>query len=469
MKLKPFSLQRKLFIITFGTILIFIIFAYLISNSMYEKLYVNYVRDNLKIQVSQVAGDYKGGELTDEFKEKVAWLNDKMTGGLVIVSKPEELNACLPHEVDYQSLISGSENEKLMSGQYVYRQGYEKTFRRELLAVIYPLLDKGELKGIIYSYVPLSSMSVITKSNSFVWIISMFLLAIVMFIALHRIINRIFKPLKEMEDAAIRVSLGDYSKVLPEGGDDEVGRLAKAFNLMSKAMKEEEERLKAFLSDVSHELRTPLSYVKGYTSAILEGIIRDRDEQIKYLRLIDRETSNIQVQLQDLLDLINMDSEMFVLKPVPVAFAQFIEDVMEAFESILSNKNITLHMDLDPDVIISGEERRLEQIIKNIVENAVRYTNAGGSLTIKLTKKDSTCTLLIEDTGMGISEEHLPKITERYYRVNKARTRFDGGSGLGLNIVSKLINLHHGTIRIESEVDVGTKVFLTFPLMEDNF
>ena len=164
-----------------------------------------------------------------------------------------------------------------------------------------------------------------------------------------------------------------------------------------------------------------------------------------------------------------MDSKTFVLKPAPVAFAQFIEDVMEAYEYTLSDKKIALYMDLDPDVIIKGEERRLEQIIVNIVDNAIRYTTEGGSLKIKLTKESGTCTLLVEDTGMGISEEHIHKITERFYRVNKARTRYDGGSGLGLSIVAKLINLHQGTIRFESEVDVGTKVFLTFPLMKDSF
>lgn len=124
-------------------------------------------------------------------------------------------------------------------------------------------------------------------------------------------------------------------------------------------------------------------------------------------------------------------------------------------------------MDLNADIIIYGDEVRLEQIIQNIIENALRYTEEGGTITITLTEKETTCLLTIEDTGRGISEEHLSKITERFYRVNKARSRFDGGTGIGLSIVEQLMKLHEGSMSIESELGKGTKVILEFPTIND--
>ncbi|MGM9922943.1 MAG: ATP-binding protein [Bacillus sp. (in: firmicutes)] len=467
MKIKIYNLQHKLWIFFFTIIIICFIFAYSLSNMFYDKLYVDYVKENLELQVEQLSRDYKGGELTDTFKKQVEWLNTKIHGEMFVVNNPKELSACLPFEIDYEALISEGDRQSLLSGKPVFKNGFEERFQREIVAVIYPLLDNGRLEGIIYSYVPLTSKNEFTKDFTHVWVVAALLFMVFMFFVSGKIINYMIKPLKEMKEAAMKVAKGDYSTVIENPGEDEIGSLAKAFNQMSKSIQEEDERKRDFLADISHELRTPLSYVKGYNQALLDGLVKDEESQRKYMKLIGRETSKLQNLVQDLLDLTKLESNTFVIYPNPVAFAQFIEDFMEKYESVFAHQKINLKMDLNADIIIYGDEVRLEQIIQNIIENALRYTEEGGTITITLTEKETTCLLTIEDTGRGISEEHLSKITERFYRVNKARSRFDGGTGIGLSIVEQLMKLHEGSMSIESELGKGTKVILEFPTIND--
>ncbi|MGN1401098.1 MAG: sensor histidine kinase [Bacillus sp. (in: firmicutes)] len=428
---------------------------------------MKYVKENLEIQSIEISSDYQGGEITKEYKEQVEWLNEKIYGEVFVVSNPKELSACLPFDIEYDSLITDRDREKLLQGQAVSKEGYVEQFDRDIVAVIYPLLDQGNLEGIVYSYLPLNSITEFTSNASYFWMITAIVFLILLTSIGVKLVNKLISPLKEMEVAALKVSQGDYSTVLDETGDNEISRLAKSFNQMSKAMQEEEERIKSFLADISHEIRTPLTYIKGFNQAMLDNIVKTDQERLKYLNLISRETKKLENLVKDLMDIMKYDSDVFQIQFSPIVFAQFIEEMMEKYEYMMKEKNLTLHLDLDPEVIINGDEQRLGQIIENIFENACRYTEFGGSITIRLKSEENTCLLDIEDTGIGIEEKHVVKLTERFYRVNKGRSRFDGGTGLGLSIADRLTKLHGGTMTINSKPNIGTRVRITFPLLED--
>lgn len=219
---------------------------------------------------------------------------------------------------------------------------------------------------------------------------------------------------------------------------------------------------------MAHELRTPLSYVKGYTHAILDGIVKN-DEERKYLQLISREALRLQRIVGDLLDLSKVDGDSFQICKTPIAFAQFIEDVLAKYEPIIKEKQLSLEYELDPDPIIDGDEGRMEQILHNIIDNAIQYTNQGGSIHITLIQQNEECELSISDTGTGIPKADLPYVMNRFYRVNKARSRFDGGSGLGLSIVKKMVEWQHGKIEIQSKEKIGTKVKIILPTIKEEW
>ncbi|MFJ7678297.1 sensor histidine kinase [Peribacillus sp. NPDC097198] len=463
------SLSIKIWVTIIAAIILSVLFAYSLSQYYYKNLYVKKIKTDLVNEASLLGVDYSGGEITEDFVEKVEWFNSKNDSEVFVVSNPRELSACLPFEIDYDTLISEEERQLLLAGQAVEKEGYEKRFDKNIVAAIIPLNDGDRLEGIIYTYIPVDSITDLLREFAAKWLGAVFLFLIVVIFFMTKWLKKLVKPIKEMEHAANRVSDGDYNIKLQVKSQDEIGSLAQAFNEMAQSIYLEEERKKEFLENVAHELRTPLSYVLGYTQAIKDGIVKDEEEKQKYLQLISRETQRLQKLLRDLMNLAKLDSEQSGLHSTPIAFAQFIEEVLVKYEPIMKERQIRLEVELDPDPIIMGDEGRVEQVLHNILDNAITYTETGGTIYLTLTQQKGVCELIIGDTGRGIPALDLPHVMERFYRVNKARSRFDGGSGLGLSIVKKLVEQQKGKITIESEEQIGTKVSIVLPTIVDEW
>ncbi|MGE7780051.1 sensor histidine kinase [Peribacillus sp. NPDC097264] len=463
------SLSIKIWVTIIAAIILSVLFAYSLSQYYYKNLYVKKIKTDLVNEASLLGVDYSGGEITEDFVEKVEWFNSKNDSEVFVVSNPRELSACLPFEIDYDTLISEEERQLLLAGQAVEKEGYEKRFDKNIVAAIIPLNDGDRLEGIIYTYIPVDSITDLLREFAAKWLGAVFLFLIVVIFLMTKWLKKLVKPIKEMEHAANRVSDGDYNIKLQVKSQDEIGSLAQAFNEMAQSIYLEEERKKEFLENVAHELRTPLSYVLGYTQAIKDGIVKDEEEKQKYLQLISRETQRLQKLLRDLMNLAKLDSEQIGLHSTPIAFAQFIEEVLVKYEPIMKERQIRLEVELDSDPIIMGDEGRVEQVLHNILDNAITYTENGGTIYLTLTQQKEECELIIGDTGRGIPASDIHHVMERFYRVNKARSRFDGGSGLGLSIVKKLVEQQKGKITIESEEQIGTKVSIVLPTIVDEW
>lgn len=463
MSFLPNTLSQKLWIFVTTTIIVTIGCSFLLSNYFYEKLYVENVRRSLLEEGNRLSAEYEGGPLSSDLIEKVEWYNTKNESEVFIVSNPKELSACLPYEIDYNSIIGPEERELLLNGHSVEKTGYEERFDRDVMAVIVPLNDSNRLEGIIYLYVPLAKITELTNDFSIFGLVAGVLFVILSIIVGTIFVRKITKPLEIMREAAEKVTAGDYSVRVPIFSKDEIGQLGNAFNLMSVSIQKEDEKKKEFLADVSHELRTPISYVKGYSEAILMGMVKSLTDQERYLQIIHREANRMERLVGDLLDLSRLDSEDFRLELRPLALAQLVEDCLQKYMPRLQEKGLNIIWKLDPDIIVDADEDRFEQVIQNIVDNSIHYTEEG-SITVLLSKHEKGCILSIKDTGVGIPKEDLQKVTQRFFRVNKARTRSDGGTGLGLAISNKLIHLHGGEITIESTVEKGTNISIILPI-----
>ncbi|MBN8200106.1 sensor histidine kinase [Bacillus sp. NTK034] len=465
MKFLTNSLAKKMWLTVTAAIIITILYSYFLSYLFYEKIYVENVRESLLTEGRSLSSEYKGGPLTEDLREKIDWYNAKSETEVFIVSNPRELSACLPFEIDYQTLISEEEREELLKGSTVEKLGYEKRFDRKIMGVIIPLLDDNRLQGIIYLYVPLAKISEITQDFAYLWFAAAMIFTVISIILGTMLVKKLTKPLLDMKDAADHVSKGYYDIHLEIDSKDEIGQLANAFNHMSSSIQKEDEKKKDFLANVSHELRTPISYVKGYSEALISEMAESEEDRQRYLQLILRESKRMERLVGDLLDLSKLESDEYKLEKMPLPLGQLIEDAIEKYKPILRDKNLDLQYCLDPEVIINGDEGRIEQIIQNIMDNSIRYT-AEGRIMIRLSQEIDKCIIEIEDTGIGISEEHLSKIKQRFYRVNKGRTRSDGGTGLGLAIAEKLVKLHQGELTVLSELNKGTTVRIVMPLFE---
>jgi two-component system phosphate regulon sensor histidine kinase PhoR len=235
------------------------------------------------------------------------------------------------------------------------------------------------------------------------------------------------------------------------------------------------ERMRSeFVANVSHELKTPIAAVKGFAETLLAGAMDDKEIAKQFLQIIFDESERLNRLIGDILELSKIESKRIPLHFSPVEMRSLVERSLHMMRAEALKKNITLEMQVEEDIYIEADEDRLRQILINLLQNGISYTPEGGRVRVNVeplhspTDRDNEyerVRLTISDSGIGIPKKDLPRIFERFYRVDKARSRISGGTGLGLSIVKHLVDLHKGTILVESEVGIGTKFLIDLPVI----
>lgn len=219
-----------------------------------------------------------------------------------------------------------------------------------------------------------------------------------------------------------------------------------------------------FVANVSHELRTPLTAIKGYLETVLDETMLESATHRRFLEVANSHAERMGRLINDLLNLSDIETGKVVLDPAPINLEAFVHDVSAMFEKDAAKKDVTLRNEIAPGLWVQADRDRLSQILVNLVDNAVKYTPKGGTVSFLAAKTDDNhIRIAVRDTGQGIPPNDLPRITERFYRVDKARARVEGGTGLGLAIVKHLVQLHGGTLHIESEYGKGTTIAFLLP------
>lgn len=228
------------------------------------------------------------------------------------------------------------------------------------------------------------------------------------------------------------------------------------FNDITELKKLEQIR-KDFVANVSHELKTPITSIKGFSETLLDGAMEDKETLEEFLRIILKESHRLQTLIQDLLDLSKLEQHHFALNKEEFNLMEILNKATKMLEGRAEAKNIKLLFPQANEIVqIEGDRSRLTQVFLNLITNAVIYTPNDGEITVYVVEKKKKIEIRIQDTGIGIEQEEIPRIFERFYRVDKARSRNSGGTGLGLAIVKHLVELHRGTIQVESEMGEGT-------------
>ena len=224
---------------------------------------------------------------------------------------------------------------------------------------------------------------------------------------------------------------------------------------------------KEFVANVSHELKTPLTTIKSYTETLLDGVLDNKELSTNFLQVVDSEAERMARLVRDLLQLSNLDYQQSNWNKKATNLNKIIEKTMLKLKVSAKNKNQEIISDLSEEPInVYADEDRVEQVILNILSNCIKYTPEGGKISIDLLNYDGVVELRIKDNGIGIPKEDLPRIFERFYRVDKARSRELGGTGLGLSIAQQIVEAHHGTIEIFSDEGKGTEVCIKLPILD---
>ncbi len=277
------------------------------------------------------------------------------------------------------------------------------------------------------------------------------------------IIRKALKPVKSVVQTAKDISADDLSLRIETGQrQDEIGELVDTFNDMISRLEKSVKKIKQFSGDVSHELRTPLTIIRGEIEVLLRKE-RSIKEYQKTLKSTLEEAAYLERIIDDLLFLSRIEGLEKKEFDKSVQLDEILLKVVESQELASKKKGITLDIKKVEPAQIKGEEILLERMAANIIDNAIRYTHPGGKVEVSLDKKDGTFTLLVQDTGIGIPEESLPLIFDRFYVVDKSRFKETGGLGLGLSIVKQVADCHGGKIEVTSEVNKGTSFLIRFP------
>ena len=221
---------------------------------------------------------------------------------------------------------------------------------------------------------------------------------------------------------------------------------------------------KEFVANVSHELRTPLSIFQGYVETLIDNPDLPPEDTRSMLEIMRKHSHRLNALVEDLLILARLESRDDKLQVAPLDVEKFLREAVSDWSIRSAEKRIVLNADIAPGLPqMSADVFRLEQVLGNLIDNAIKYTNSGGRVTVRATAAESGVEIRVEDTGLGIPTADLPRIFERFYRADKGRSREHGGTGLGLSIVKHIVLAHGGTVRAESEQGKGTSIILWLP------
>ena len=268
--------------------------------------------------------------------------------------------------------------------------------------------------------------------------------------------------LRQLSNAIRIVSGGNYKYRMEVQGKDELAELGREFNALTAYLEDTERQRRRFVSDASHELKTPLASIRLLSDSIVQTENMDVETMREFVSDIGNEAERLQHMTEDLLSLSRMDDDIKIV-PEPVDVKKSVLDAMALLRPVAAEKQVALHSDLDDGCIVLATKDNMHHIVFNLLENAVKYNFPEGSVTASLHAADGSVQLTVADTGVGIPEDERYNIFGRFYRIDKARSREAGGSGLGLSIVHDAVKAHGGTIQVGANEPHGSVFIVTFP------
>ena len=276
-------------------------------------------------------------------------------------------------------------------------------------------------------------------------------------------VKSICVPLMQISVTAKKLAKGDFSERIAIRNNDEIGELSRVFNDMADELENSEAIKNDFISSVSNEMRTPLTAIKGWSETLQAGY--DEDTYRKGMTVITHETGRLEGMVEELLDFSRIQNGRFTLQMANIDIIAELDDALLIYTDKARKENKTIHY-TEPEFlcVVYGDKNRLRQVFINVIDNAIKYSDPGGSVDISVEKGTDTLTITVADTGIGIAATDLPKVKAKFYKADNTRR----GSGIGLAVADEIISMHGGTLDIDSVLGKGTTVTITLPLKQMN-
>lgn len=359
--------------------------------------------------------------------------------------------------------ISADDIAKIVKGEYIFNKMWVKGLRSPYRLITRSVKIGNSCKYILQVgiYMKLSYKTVENMEENF--LMSVPVLIIFSLVGGWFISRKSLSPIESITETTRQITVSNLNqRLIPAHTGDELERLAMTINLMLSRIEESFQRVAQFTSDVSHELRTPVSSIKTGIEVILS---KERTAE-EYCELLENNLSALERMarmISELSELSRSDSGGSILHLKLFNLSNMLNGLHDKFTPVSDLKEIKISVKGIPDVYINADETLLRRVFANLLDNAIKYTPHGGRVILSLVDKDDSVAVCIKDTGMGISEGNLEMVFDRFFRVDSSRSRDTGGTGLGLNICKKFVELHHGKIKAKSELGVGSSFEVIIP------
>ncbi len=276
-------------------------------------------------------------------------------------------------------------------------------------------------------------------------------------------LKNIFRPIEQINEATKKVALGEYDIELESKREDEIGELTNNFNKMTHGLKSTENLQKEFINNVSHEIKTPVSSIEGFAKFLKDKNLT-QEEREEYANIIIEEAKRLENLTGKILKLSKLNNQEIITNKQEIEVAEQIRKAISLLEPKWSKKDIKINVSLEEKIFL-GDEDLIFQVWVNIIDNAIKFSNEGGSIDIKVYEKDGNINVEIKDRGIGMKEEELEKVYDRFYQIDRSHSK--EGSGLGLAIVKRIVELSEGKIEIKSKENKGTTVIVKLPVTSE--
>jgi len=341
---------------------------------------------------------------------------------------------------------------------------YSKTLQAVLLYVAVPL-ERGQMRWVVRTALSLSSINQLLSELFNKLLLLLLVLLMIIFGVGAYVYRKINPPLEEIRLGAERFAHGRFAAKLPDYQVREIAELAAALNQMATQLDSLENLRREFVANVSHELKTPVTSIQGFAETLLEGA-RDNPEDLdRFLRIIARQSSRLADIIDDLLTLSRLESAPLdeLLAIDRYVLCDILESCREACRGRAEEKDIAIIVDCSGEVEVMADRSLLTQAVINLIENAVKYSPEHTRVTVSGSRDGRRVRITVADQGPGIPEHHVPRLFERFYRADKARSRRLGGTGLGLAIVKHIAGVHQGDVGVETRIGQGSTFIILLP------
>ncbi len=449
---------------------VMVIISFFLYNTL-ERYYMNNFKDGLESSAF-ISSDFVVGHLRGQVDSvRLSVLAENMSRQVqarvlfidqlgVVVGDSVRINGLLNQSLDQEDVrvaLNGTVSSSIV---------YNESIQQQTIQMAVPIKEEdGTITGVVFLSASLEEVTRILEDiRRFLFLATLLAMAVAGggSVALAR---RFTGPLEELTTAARKMAEGKLDQHIEFSSHDEIGRLAEQFNVMARRLNYYTSNLKKFAADVAHEVRTPLTTLSLLTSALKEHEM-EPDQRKEFIEDLDGELERLTALVNDLLELSKLDKNEIELEEV--SLNRLLQNIIGENQYRFARAGLDLLDEIpDQEHIIFGAPLQLRQVVGNLLDNALNYTPSGGTVSVLLYREGKEAVVKIDDTGCGIPEEDLNYIFERFFRVDRARSREGGGTGLGLAIVSEIVAKHGGRAWVESEEGKGSRFYFSLPLVAE--